>query len=117
MIEPIPISVVILTYNEEINIAPCLESVSKLTQDVFLVDSFSTDGTIEIAQRYTDKIYQNLWVDWATQRNWALDHLPLAHEWVFFLDADERVTPEFVQELWQRLTEAPPPGGRDERAF
>jgi glycosyltransferase involved in cell wall biosynthesis len=106
LIKQCPVSVVILTYNEGANIGPCLESVSGLSQDVFLVDSFSTDNTIEIARRYTDNIYQNPWVDWATQRNWALDNLPLSHEWVFFLDADERVTPEFAQELGQCLTEA-----------
>lgn len=108
MIKPIPVSVVILTYNEAANISCCLESVSGLSEDIFLVDSFSTDTTIEIARRYTEKIYQNSWVDWANQRNWALDNLPLSHEWVFFLDADERVTPEFARELGQYLTEASP---------
>lgn len=101
-----PVSVIVLTYNEEANIAPCLESLCDFTDEIFLVDSFSTDRTLEIAGKYSEKIYQNPWVDWATQRNWALDHLPLSHEWVFFLDADERVTPKFAQELSQRLTEA-----------
>ncbi len=108
MIEKIPVSVVILSYNEEANIGLCLESLSGLTEEVFLVDSFSTDNTIEIAHRYTEKIYQNPWVDWATQRNWALDNLPLSHEWVFFLDADERVTPKFAQELRHCLSEVSP---------
>ena len=103
-----PLNIIVLTYNEEVNIRECLKSARELSEDIFLVDSFSTDRTLDIARSFTDKVYQNPWVDWATQRNWALDHLPLPHEWVFFLDADERVTPEFAAELCQRLPQAPP---------
>jgi glycosyltransferase involved in cell wall biosynthesis len=94
-----PVSVIILTYNEEVNIRACLESVKDLTDEIFIVDSFSTDCTLEIAREYTDKIYQNAWVHWAHQRNWALDNLPLKTDWVLFLDADERLTPELRQEI------------------
>jgi glycosyltransferase involved in cell wall biosynthesis len=100
-----PISVIVLTYNEKPNIRFCLESVKDLTDDIFIVDSYSTDRTLEIAKNFTDKIYQNAWVDWAHQRNWALDNLPLAHEWVFFLDADERLTPELCQEIQATLAQ------------
>lgn len=103
-----PVSVIVLTYNEEANIAACLESLRGFSEDVFIVDSFSTDGTLEIAQKYNAKLYQNPWQDWATQRNWALDHLNPAHDWVFFLDADERVTPEFATELQHQLAAATP---------
>lgn len=94
-----PVSVIILTYNEEVNIRVCLESVKDLTDEIFIVDSYSTDKTLEIAREYTDKIYQNTWVHWAHQRNWALDNLPLQTDWVLFLDADERLTPELRQEI------------------
>ena len=103
-----PVSVIVLTYNEEANIAGCLESLPDLTDAVWVVDSFSTDATLTIARKYTREIYQNPWKDWATQRNWALDHLPLSHEWILFLDADERITPDFAAELKQRLAKAPP---------
>jgi glycosyltransferase involved in cell wall biosynthesis len=103
-----PVSVIVLTYNEEANIAGCLESIRDLTDAVLVVDSFSTDATLAIAREYTQEIYQNPWKDWAAQRNWALDHLPLAHEWILFLDADERITPDFATELQQRLAKAPP---------
>lgn len=103
-----PLSIIVLSHNEEANIRACLKSARALTEEIFLVDSFSTDRTREIARRFTDKVYQNPWIDWAAQRNWALDNLPLSHEWVFFLDADERVTPEFAAELSQRLPQAPP---------
>ena len=101
-----PVSVIILTYNEELNIRFCLESVTELTDDIFIVDSYSTDKTLEIAQNFTDKIYQNAWVDWAHQRNWSLDNLPLSHDWVFFLDADERLTSELCQEIQATLSKS-----------
>lgn len=94
-----PVSVIILTFNEEVNIASCLESVQDLTDEVFIVDSFSTDKTLEIARHYTPNIFQNAWVHWAHQRNWALDNLPISHEWVLFLDADERLTEQLRQEI------------------
>lgn len=101
--EKAPVSVIILTYNEEVNIRACLESAKDLTDEIFIVDSFSTDRTLEIAREYTEKIYQNAWVHWAHQRNWALDNLPLNTDWVLFLDADERLTPELCQEIAETL--------------
>jgi glycosyltransferase involved in cell wall biosynthesis len=104
----VPVSVIILTYNEEVNIRACLDSVKDLTDEIFIVDSFSTDRTLEIAREYTDKIYQNVWVDWAHQRNWALKNLPITHDWVFFVDADERLTKEFCNELHQKIASVLP---------
>ncbi|AEB09502.1 glycosyltransferase family 2 protein [Desulfobacca acetoxidans] len=98
-----PVSVIILTYNEEVNIRACLQSAKDLTDEIFIVDSFSTDQTLNIARAYTEKIYQNAWVHWADQRNWALDNLPLKTDWVLFLDADERLTPELCQEISETL--------------
>jgi glycosyltransferase involved in cell wall biosynthesis len=94
-----PVSVIVLTYNEEVNIKACLESAKNLTNEIFLVDSHSTDRTLEIARDYTGQIYQNNWENWAVQRNWALANLPLKHDWVLFLDADERLTPSLIVEL------------------
>lgn len=97
--EKAPVSVIILTYNEEANIRACLKSCRDLTEEIFIVDSFSTDKTLEIAREYTEKIHQNPWVHWALQRNWALDNLPISYEWVLFLDADERLTEGLRQEI------------------
>ena len=72
--EKAPVSVIILTYNEEANIRACLESCRDLTEEIFIVDSFSTDKTLELAREYTEKIYQNAWVHCAHQRNWPLDN-------------------------------------------
>jgi len=100
------ISVIILTFNEEANISSSLKSLKDLTEEIFIVDSFSTDKTLEIAKNYTDKIYQNPWNGWAAQRNWALANLNISTEWILFLDADEQVTPEFSEELKKIILEA-----------
>lgn len=105
--DTVPITVIILTFNEEANLPFALESVKCLTDETFVVDSFSTDKTLEIARAYTDKVYQNPWDNWAAQRNWALDNLPISKEWVFFLDADEQVTPEFAEELKKCIDASP----------
>jgi glycosyltransferase involved in cell wall biosynthesis len=95
----VPISVIIPVKNEERNIAACLESVA-WADEVWVVDSRSSDGTIAVARRYTDKVAQ---FDYAggfpKKKNWALRNLPLKHEWVLLLDADERVTPELEKEI------------------
>ena len=102
-----PLTVVILTFNEEINLPGALESVVVCADQVFVVDSFSIDKTLEIARKYEAQIYQNKWVDWAVQRNWALDNLPIKNEWILFLDADERISPELASEIKETLTTVP----------
>ena len=93
------ISVIILTFNEEKNISLCIDSLSGLSSDIFIVDSGSTDKTLEIAKNYTDKIYSNKFENYSQQRNWALDNLPISSDWVMNIDADHRVTPELSNEL------------------
>ena len=98
-----PISLVILTYNEEVNVPYLLESVKDWVGEIWVIDSFSTDKTLEICRHYTDKIVQHPFENQAKQFNWALDQVPIAHEWVMRLDADERVTPELAQEIASRV--------------
>lgn len=95
----LPVSAIILTYNEEKNIEACLKSIYGWMEEIIIVDSYSTDGTLEIARKYTDKIYQHKFDNYAVQRNWAQDNLQIKNEWVFHLDADERATPELCEEL------------------
>ncbi len=97
------ISVVVLTYNEEKNIAGCLDSIQNLVVDIFIVDSYSSDNTLEIVRRYTNKIYQHPFENYAKQFNWALQNLPIKTEWIMRLDADEKVTPELKNELLEKL--------------
>jgi glycosyltransferase involved in cell wall biosynthesis len=100
----LPLSVIILTYNEEKNIRDCLESVKDWASEIWVVDSYSTDSTLTIVRQYTDKICQHPFENYACQRNWALQNLPIASEWILNLDADHRTTPEFRQELAERFT-------------
>ncbi len=92
------ISVIILTHNEETNIARCLDSVS-WSDDILIVDSFSDDGTVEIAKRYGARVIQRAFEDFSSQRNFASEQGNLKHEWVLHLDADEIVTAELQAEL------------------
>jgi glycosyltransferase involved in cell wall biosynthesis len=98
-----PISVVILTYNEEKNIENCLKSIYGWVEEIFIVDSYSTDKTLEIVTKYTDKIYQHPFENHSKQFNWALNTIPITTEWIMRLDADERVTPELRDELLKNL--------------
>ena len=93
------ISVIVLTCNEEKNIEDCLRSVDGHVEDIFIVDSFSTDKTLAIARKYTDLIYEHHFQNYSAQRNWAQDNLPIRNEWIFHLDADERATPELLDSL------------------
>lgn len=103
------ISIIILTYNEEIHITRCIESVKSIAKEVFIVDSFSTDKTIELAEAAGAKVFQNKWENnHAKQFNWALNNLPIQTKWVLRLDADEYLTPELVQELKEKLPNLSP---------
>ena len=98
------ISVIILTYNEEIHLRRCLENVKLFAKDIFIVDSYSTDKTLEIAREYGAIILQNKWENnHAKQFNWGLEHAPIKTSWILRLDADEYLLPELIEELHKRL--------------
>ena len=97
-----PVSVVVLTYNEEHNIADCLRSC-QWCDDVHVLDSGSTDHTCEIARELGAAVYYNKFESFGQQRNWAIDNIPCRHEWHFHLDADERFTPDLVSEVMREL--------------
>lgn len=93
------LAVIVLTFNEAQNITDCLESVCNWAHQIFIVDSYSTDETLTIAKRYTDLVFQNPWISFARQREWAINNLRIESDWVLFLDADERMTPECEREI------------------
>src|SRR5438105_1764927 len=93
------VSVLIPTYNEELNLADCLASVCGWAREVYLIDSFSTDDTLNIARRFGAFILQRAYDNPAQQKNWALDNIQFTSEWVLILDADERVPPELREEI------------------
>lgn len=93
------LSAIILTFNEEKNIEACLKSISLLNAEIFIVDSGSTDDTLNICRKYTENIVHNPWHNYGNQRNWALKNLPITTPWVINIDADHRVTGELASEL------------------
>ncbi len=105
---PLPISAVVLTFNEERQITDCLRSIAGLVAEVFVVDSGSTDSTVVIAQQMGACVMYHPFEDYSQQRNWALENLPFQYEWVLHLDADHRVTPALHQTL-RRTFEVPIP--------
>lgn len=94
------ISAIVVCFNEEDRIGECLESL-KWCDEIVVVDSFSTDQTVEICRRYTDRIIQRAWAGYRDQKAFA--HSQATKEWVFLVDADERVTPELKQEILDTL--------------
>lgn len=101
------ISAIILTYNEEIHIERCLTNAQKYAKEIFVVDSFSTDRTVEIAKKFGAKVYQNTWTNYSVQFNWALQNLPVTTEWVWRQDADEYLSEELIEELHQQISSVP----------
>lgn len=98
------ISVIILTYNEEKHIERCIVNAKKIAKAIYIVDSFSTDNTVKIAESYGAVVYQNKWENnYAKQFNWGLKNLPITTEWIFRLDADEYLTDDLIYELHEKI--------------
>ncbi|MGA2017704.1 MAG: glycosyltransferase family 2 protein [Opitutaceae bacterium] len=94
-----PISVLVPTRNERANIGPCLESC-RFADEIVVVDSSSTDGTQDIARGFGAKVVDFRWNgQFPKKKNWALENVPWRNEWVFILDADERITPALAEEV------------------
>lgn len=89
-----PVAAVVLTYNEERNLPDCLASLAGWVDELFVVDSGSTDRTLEIARDGMAVVVQHPFEHYGAQRNWAIDSLPITAPWTLHVDADERVTPE-----------------------
>jgi len=90
------ISACVLTFNEERKIERCLKSIS-WCDEIVVMDSFSTDRTLEICRRYTERVYQHEWMGYVGQRNLIRDLA--AHPWILFLDSDEEVSPQLRVEI------------------
>lgn len=121
------ISAVILTGNEELHIKRCLDRICPLVKEVFIIDCFSKDRTLEIVRSLTPNpspqgeggfegytedgckitVLQNAWVNYATQFNWALDNAPIKTAWTLRLDADEYLCEDLVEELKEKLDKEP----------
>jgi glycosyltransferase involved in cell wall biosynthesis len=94
------ITAIIPTLNEEIHIADAIKSV-KFADEIIVIDSFSTDKTIEIAEKLQVKIIKRKFDDFSSQKNFAIDQA--SYDWIYILDADERVTPEVEKEILEAV--------------
>jgi len=92
------ISILILTLNEETNIGACLDALAGF-DDVVVFDSLSKDRTKEIALAKGARVVERPFDNWAAHQNWAMDNIEFRNPWVFYLDADERMTPELREEI------------------
>lgn len=97
------LTVIILTYNEQLHIERCIKSLPPIVRDIFVVDSYSTDKTIEIAESLGCKVLQNTFVNQSVQFQWALDNCPIQTDWIMRMDADEYLLPDLADEISTRL--------------
>lgn len=107
-----PLSVVVVTRNEELNLEHCLASVQGFADQIFVIDSESTDRTREIARRYADEVHELAYdhgriIPWIFQ--WGLDHLSIRNEWVLLLEADQVVPAALRREIGELLSRQPVP--------
>jgi len=101
------ISAIILTYNDEEQIDHCLASIADLTDDVVVIDSFSSDRTLDICRSRGARVFQHEFVNQALQFNWALDDVHLKYDWVLRLDSDEIVPAGLRNEMLSRVGREP----------
>lgn len=99
------ISILILTRDEERNLPGCIESV-KWSDDIHVLDSYSTDATVNIAEQLGATVWYRKFDSFAQQQNWALENISFRYPWVFYFDADERVTPELAQSMVEAVQAA-----------
>ena len=104
MTAPTPVTVIVPTFNVEGILDVCLKSVT-WADEILVVDSLSTDRTLDIARRYTNRIIQREYINSASQKNWAIPQA--THQWVMVLDSDEQVTPELRDEILLLLAKGP----------
>ena len=98
------ITAIILTKNEELHIQRCIENLNRVCSRIYVVDSFSTDRTCEIAAECGAVVLQNKYVNQAQQFQWALNNCPVDTTWVMRMDADEYLTDELIDEIKDKLS-------------
>ena len=106
-VRPGSLAILLLTYNESLNVESCLRSLAPWWHDVHVVDSGSTDGTVELVRQYTDHVYFHEYVDHRSQLTWALEHVPFDSEWLLIMDADNALTLALRQQIAHAIAHAP----------
>ena len=99
MMSDIKTVAIVLSYNEEVHIARCIEALKPAVKSIVVVDSFSTDATVKIAESMGVKVLTHPWINHGTQFNWALEQLPENTDWVFRVDADEVVSSDLARSI------------------
>lgn len=97
------ISVIILTFNEEKHIRRSIQSVRSISDDIIIVDSFSSDNTINISKKLKAKIFKNKFINQSKQFNWALNNIKIKNNWILRLDADEYLSKNLIKEIKKKL--------------
>ena len=101
----LPMTAIVATRNEEHNLPRCLESLRGVGE-IYVIDSQSTDATVQIAESYGAHVVQfHYQGGWPKKRQWAMDSLPLTYDWIFLIDADEALTPELATEMAEAIQE------------
>ena len=109
--DKLPLNVVMITLNEEENLPGALDSIKDNVQEIFIVDSCSTDRTVDIALECGVNIVQRCFTNFGDHWNWTLKHLPFSEPWTFILAPDERFSPGLVEEIGNLLSGSPKCGG------
>ena len=97
------LAAIILTKNEEADLETCLRSIAGVTSEILVVDSGSTDRTLEIAKSYGATVLTHAFLNYASQFNWAIDHAQFSADWILRIDADERLSEQLRQEILRNL--------------
>lgn len=100
------LTIIILTYNEALHIERCLAYAERVADEIVVVDSYSTDGTPELAARLGARVSQHAWTNYASQFNWALANIEVRTKWVMRLDADEMLDEALTDSLKRQLAGA-----------
>lgn len=106
------ISFVIITKNEEKRLEPCLQSIQEVADEIVVVDAYSQDETVKVAEKYKAKVFKRAWTNYSDQKNFANSQAKFS--WIFSIDADERLSPQLKEELLELKEKSPEP---EEAAF
>lgn len=107
MSEKIPVSFLMITLNDEYNLPGALESIKDLTDEVFIVDSLSTDRTVDVALAHGAHVVQRRFTNFGDHWAWVINNMPVSNSWVFALASDERITDSLKEELRALFRGAP----------
>ncbi|HDY68485.1 MAG TPA: glycosyltransferase family 2 protein, partial [Candidatus Scalindua sp.] len=100
MMADVKVSACVMTFNNDDLVEDCLKNI-EWADEIIVVDSFSTDKTVDICRKYTDKVYQRKWPGFKDQSNYTVSLA--SYEWILFIDVDERISPELYEEIQLHL--------------